>query len=465
MGKLTVAQIRALKEPGRYSDGDGLILEFTRPGRAYWFVRVQHNGRRRDIGLGSVDEITLAKARDKAHEARKALAKGIDPTIERQKAKLKIPTFREAAKLVHDEHKAAWKNGKHQDQWIYARLPVWANRSAGDGQSLWPMRYVRMLDMANDSGKFHTRVELEGDESAWPVGGNRFASADGEWVPLYEGKMVQAFDHRASDIVLAEANVFRSGQGADLTDDDHRDPARQPTPRYWVRATDTGWDAQTDWCLSLKDVTSVTNARTTITAIIPRFGAGHTLPVLFPAKDASAKSYVEAAPLVIANLNSVVLDYLARQKVHGNYLAWYLVEQLPIIPPAAYVRMFGPKSAADIVREAVLELSYTAHDLAPFARDMGHVDANGDVLPPLAWDEDRRLHLRAKLDALYFILYGVFDPGHPAQSRDDIRYVYSTFPIVEREETAKWGRYRSRDLALAWVSALTAGQPDADMKP
>ena len=118
MGKLTVAQIRALKEPGRYSDGDGLILEFTRPGRAYWFVRVQHNGRRRDIGLGPVDEITLAKARDKAHEARKALAKGIDPTIERQKAKLKIPTFREAAKLVHEEHKAAWKNGKHQDQWI-----------------------------------------------------------------------------------------------------------------------------------------------------------------------------------------------------------------------------------------------------------------------------------------------------------------------------------------------------------
>ena len=118
MGKLTVAQIRALKEPGRYSDGDGLILEFTRPGRAYWFVRVQHNGRRRDIGLGSVDEITLAKARDKAHEARKSLAKGIDPTIERQRAKLKIPTFREAAKLVHEEHKAAWKNGKHQDQWI-----------------------------------------------------------------------------------------------------------------------------------------------------------------------------------------------------------------------------------------------------------------------------------------------------------------------------------------------------------
>jgi hypothetical protein len=186
----------------------------------------------------------------------------------------------------------------------------------------------------------------------------------------------------------------------------------------------------------------------------------HTLPVLFPIKGASAKSYLEAAPLVIANLNSVLLDYLARQKVHGNHLAWYLVEQLPIIPPAAYARTFGPKTAADIVREAVLGLTYTAHDLVPFARDMGHVDAAGDVLPPFVWDEDRRLRLRAKLDALYFILYGVFDRADPARSRDDIRYIYSTFPIVEREETAKWGSYRSRDLCLAWINALMAGKPD-----
>ncbi len=343
---------------------------------------------------------------------------------------------------------------------IYARLPVLTNRSASKPVTSWPLRCLQMLNMTTDSKLFRNRSELETDEGAWPVGGNRFESADGEWVPLYEGKMVQAFDHRASDIVLAEANVFRSGQGADLTDEDHRDPARQPTPRYWVKASDTGWDAPTDWCLSLKDVTSVTNARTTITAIIPRFGAGHTLPVLFPTKGASAKSYAEAAPLVIANLNSTVLDYLARQKVHGNHLAWYLVEQLPIIPPAAYTRTFGPKTADDIVREAVLELSYTAHDLAPFARDLGHVDEAGDVLPPFVWDEDRRLRLRAKLDALYFILYGVFDPADAGQSRDDIRYIYSTFPIVEREETAKWGSYRSRDLCLAWINALIAGKPD-----
>jgi hypothetical protein len=126
--------------------------------------------------------------------------------------------------------------------------------------------------------------------------------------------------------------------------------------------------------------------------------------------------------------------------------------------------MFGPKSAAEIVREAVLELTYTAHDMAPFARDMGHIDVNGEVLPPFAWDEDRRLRLRAKLDALYFILYGIYDPDNAAQGRDDVRYIYSTFPIIERQEVERWGSYRSRDLALAWINALLAGEPDAEIE-
>ena len=64
--------------------------------------------------------------------------------------------------------------------------------------------------------------------------------------------------------------------------------------------------------------------------------------------------------------------------------------------------------------------------------------------------------MRAKLDALYFHLYGVTD-------RDDIRYIYSTFPIIERDEKAEHGAYRSRDLCLAWTSALNGGDPDAEI--
>ena len=116
---------------------------------------------------------------------------------------------------------------------------------------------------------------------------------------------------------------------------------------------------------------------------------------------------------------------------------------------------FGPKTAAEIVRECVLELTYTAHDMAPFARDMGYVDENRTVKPPFIWDEARRLRLRAKLDAVYFHLYGITD-------RDDVRHIYSTFPIIERQEKAEYDQYLSRDLCLAYINALAAGDPEAD---
>ena len=162
--------------------------------------------------------------------------------------------------------------------------------------------------------------------------------------------------------------------------------------------------------------------------------------------------------LLAANLNATILDFVTRQKVQGPTLNLFIVEQLPVVPMARYNSVrFGPKTAGEIVREAVLELTYTAHDMAPFARDMGYLDEAGGVKPPFRWDEDRRLGLRAKLDAVFFHLYGVTD-------RDEVRYIYSTFPIVERQETEATGRYRSCDLCLAWINALAAGHPDAEIE-
>ena len=94
--------------------------------------------------------------------------------------------------------------------------------------------------------------------------------------------------------------------------------------------------------------------------------------------------------------------------------------------------------------------------MAPFALDIGHVDENGDVLPPFAWDEERRLHLRSKLDAVFFHLYGVTD-------HDEVCYIYSTFPKVERSEIKAYGEYRSRELCLSYMNALAAGAPDAEV--
>lgn len=343
---------------------------------------------------------------------------------------------------------------------IYERCPVLVDKSGDEAVATWPVKYATMFHMTNDSHLFRTRAELEEQEGAWPIGGNRWQSAAGEWVPLYEGKMVQAFNHRAASVVVNPDNVNRPAQPLPATPEQSSDPAWLAEPQFWIQPP--AGLASAPYALGFKDVTAPTNVRTMIAAIAPSGAAGNTLP-LIEIEPTDGVSNPAKLCLFAANLNSAVLDFVARQKVQGQHLNWFIVEQLPVIPPAAYARTFGPKSAADIVKAAVLELTYTAHDMAPFARDMGHVDAKGEVLPPFIWDEDRRLHLRAKLDALYFILYGVFDPADAAQSRDDIRYIYSTFPIVERQEIAAHGSYRSRDLCLAYLNTLMAGQPDASV--
>lgn len=125
MRKLTALKIKALVEPGRYSDGDGLFLEINGKGAGSWILRVQANGRRRDIGLGSLKAVSLTDAREAAFLTRKKIAQGIDPVAERKLERQVIPTFHEAAEQVHQEHEKAWKNGKHQKQWL-ATLKTYA---------------------------------------------------------------------------------------------------------------------------------------------------------------------------------------------------------------------------------------------------------------------------------------------------------------------------------------------------
>ena len=81
--------------------------------------------------------------------------------------------------------------------------------------------------------------------------------------------------------------------------------------------------------------------------------------------------------------------------------------------------------------------------MKPFARDLGYEG------PALVWDEEDRRHLRARLDALYFHLYGL--------SREDAAYVMDTFPIVRREDEKKFGTYRTKEMVLAYMNALSAG--------
>ena len=328
---------------------------------------------------------------------------------------------------------------------IYSRLPVLVDRSEGAEAKAWPVQYSTMFHMTNDSHLFRTRAELEEQEGAFPTGGNRFGSPSGEWVPLYEGKMVQAYDHRAASVVVNPENPHRPAQPVPATPEQQQDPDWLPDPQFWVPAEECGWPEGATWVLGFKEITASTNIRTFIAALLPTVGFGNKVPI-FKSETPARQEW-----LLAANLNATVFDFVTRQKIQGQTLNLFIVEQLPVVPLTRYESThFGPKTAAQIIREAVLELTYTAHDMAPFARDLGYA---GD---PFVWNDDRRLQLRAKLDAVFFHLYGV-------TNRDDIRYIYSTFPIVRRQETAAYVKYLSCDLCLAYMNALAAGQPDADV--
>jgi hypothetical protein len=130
MGKMTATMVKALKDAGRYGDGDGLFLLVSNTGARSWVCRVQKNGRRRDFGLGSEKKVPLALARERARTVRTQIEAGIDPIAERRKA-AGIPTFREAAAKVFTENHKSWKNAKHTAQWV-SSLEAYAFPTLGD---------------------------------------------------------------------------------------------------------------------------------------------------------------------------------------------------------------------------------------------------------------------------------------------------------------------------------------------
>ncbi len=323
---------------------------------------------------------------------------------------------------------------------IYRSHPVLVKRSGKDEQRAWPVRYVTMFHMTNDSDKFLTRAEL-GQQGFQPAALNRWMKGDEEAVPLYEGKMVQMYDHRAADVVMNTANLHRAAQQVAIQDSVKVRPDRYPVPQFWVKRLEVeGFDLPST-VLAFKDVTAPTNVRTMIAALVPASAFGNTLPILaLPTQDAA---------LLLANLSSFAFDFVARQKVQGQHLNWYILEQLPVIAPTAFDQSIGGMKIADYIRTEVLALTYTAHDLAPFARDLGHVEADGSVKPPFVWNPDDRAHRMARLDALFFHLYGLDDA--------DADYILSTFPIVREHDLKAHGTFRTRDLILGYLARIRSG--------
>ena len=327
---------------------------------------------------------------------------------------------------------------------IYKRHPVLVDRSSGQEVKVWPVKYMTMFHMTNDSPRFRTAAQLDA-EGYYPVQGNRWKRREELYLPLYQGRMIQHFDHRANSIRVNLNNTHNPYVSEPVSDAQHADPDFLPQTQYWVPASDVEQvlPQSKGWTLGFRDICRPTDIRTMIASLVPWAGYGNKLPLLI------GKNYSLTAQLaarLVSNLNSLVTDFVVRQKMQSANMNWYILEQIAVISRTNYNQQFGATTAHALILDHVLRLTYTSHDMAPFARDLGYDGS------PFTWDEEERRHLRSRLDALYFHLYGL--------TRDDAGYVMDTFPIVRRKDEAMFGRYRTKALVLAYMNALVAGDTE-----
>jgi hypothetical protein len=362
---------------------------------------------------------------------------------------------------------------------IYRRVPVLI-REARDGrpeENPWGMKFKQgLFNMTSASHLFRTREQLEAD--GWRVNGNIFEKDGEKYLPLYEAKMIHHFDHRWA--------TYDGTKTRDVDSEEKQDPTFVVLPRYWVREADveaalepTGWTRR--WLLGWRDICRNTDERTTIAVLWPRMGAGDTFLQMFPTCDSPSVT------LIVACLDSYTLDYATRQKIGGTHLKYHYFKQLPVLPGAFLTKpclwTLDQDQLGTWLLPRILELTYTAWDLEPFARDCGYEG------PPFRWDEERRFLLRCELDAAFFHLYlpatadGQWKPARKADGavcdetpeeleelkrhfptpRHAVDYILDTFPIVRRKDEQRYGEYRTKRVILeiydAMQQALETGVP------
>ncbi|MBK6465351.1 MAG: DUF262 domain-containing protein [Myxococcales bacterium] len=314
---------------------------------------------------------------------------------------------------------------------------VWRESEAGNGNA-WGLRFMAMLHMSGDSDLFRPRAELEA--AGGRLEGSRFLGGPGEHLPLIEAKLVHIFDHRFSTYENATQANLNKGTLPRLDEAAHGSPTHVGLPEYWVarrvveeRLRDRCARA---WLLGWRDTSRSVDERTIIASLIPLAAVGDKFLLMMASVEAPL------AACLYASLCSFALDYAARQKVGGTSVKYFTMKQLPVIAPARFeaASRWSSGTVLTFLLPRVLELTYTAWDLAPFALDVGY---DG---PPFRWDPARRALLRAELDAAFFHLYGL--------SRDDTDYILETFPIVKRRDEDQHGEYRTKRLILDCYDAI-----------
>ena len=327
---------------------------------------------------------------------------------------------------------------------IYRRVPVLSRDTNNKNENPWRISFKQgLFNMTSDSNLFKTKNELE--ELGFELDGNQYIKGNETFLPLYEGKMIWQLNHRKSSVNYKGRVIPGSHDVIELGEAELANIDFCPMPRFWVNINEVKNRVPDGkkYFIGFRDITNATSERTTIFSFIPFSGVGHQLPLVFVEKRSMTKE------LILASIfNSIILDFVARRKVGGNHMTYFILKQLPIIDSTRLSSI-----VTSLIFTRTIELTYTAWDLKPFAEDVLEeigLDNWNKWFPnnplvmgipqPFKWDEERRLQLRCELDAIYAHLYGI--------SKGNLEYILGTFPIVKKKEEAKYGTYKTKDLIL-----------------
>jgi hypothetical protein len=325
---------------------------------------------------------------------------------------------------------------------IYTKVPILLRESSGDMGDPWGISFARSFHMTNDAGLF---VPEDFFESTWGWDGNVAARGDEEYLPLYEGRMIDNYDHRLASTRLKDIKLQRSGESVTLTSGQKADPGCVARPRYWISAANVESASrkmfQQGWVLGCMSITSATNARTCVMSVVPQAGLGNSVIGLLPKADARHQC------CLLANACSLPFDYVCKQKVSGNNFNMFIIKQLPVLSPAAFDGVSPWDSRATLVEwivPRVIELAYTANDLRKFASDACYKGG------PFRWNDDRRFLLRCELDAAFLHLFGI--------DREAAGHVLDAFTIVQSREEELLGDYRTKRVTLEIYDAMAEAE-------
>jgi hypothetical protein len=333
------------------------------------------------------------------------------------------------------------KRDANLTKYIYKRVPVLKNKTRKEGGNPWGIKFFTMFHQTNDAELFQTAEQLQADgfKRSGPVWKKRKQA----FLPLYEAKMIQMFDHRAASVVTDESNWMRQGQTDKTSLVLHQNPEFTVEPRWWVdeNSVDSRLQNGDDPAyISYKDVTSSTNQRTMIAAFIPKAGVLNSAPLKLTGNDISHRTKC----CLLANLNSICMDFIARQKVGGVHLNYFIVEQLPMFPPDFYAQKCPWNKRQTLekwISDRVLKLTCTSNDMISLA------EAANFEPKVYKWDPAERLDLMAELDAAFFLLYGI--------KRPDVGYILSTFSGVRKDSETLLDGSSTFDRILAHYDALS----------